>query len=79
MKMKMKMKMKSEERKREIPMTTTTEYLTVQEAADYLDVSRETIRQWINTQRVDAEPDPIDRRRKRIPAWQLDAIQRGDR
>lgn len=60
-------------------MSTTSHYLTVQEAADRLDVHRETIRRWMREGRIDADTDPTDRRAKRIPEEQIAQIERGER
>jgi excisionase family DNA binding protein len=51
--------------------------LTVTEAAAFLGVSRTTVWAMVRDGRLPASPDPVDRRRKRIPRAALAGLRDG--
>lgn len=51
-------------------------YVTVQEAADVLGLSRATIWRLIKNNQLTAAPDPVDGRAKQIPLADISALVR---
>jgi excisionase family DNA binding protein len=57
-------------------MADDVEYLTVQEAAERLGVSRRRIWDLIREGKIDAIQNPLDRREKMIAGSELDAFMK---
>ena len=55
---------------------TEERYLTVQEAAEALGVSRATIWRLMGAQKLSARPDPMDARAKMIPVSGINELVR---